>query len=403
MNPLQSFRQNPALSLYIHFPWCVKKCPYCDFNSHEVSANFNEDSYVDALLLDLEEDLPLIWGRPIQTIFMGGGTPSLFSAKAIDRLLSEIRARVQLQPNAEITLEANPGTTEAANFQGYRDAGINRLSLGVQSFNDEALQKLGRIHDSKQAIRAFQQARDAGFKRINLDLMHGLPGQTLAMALDDLKTATDLKPEHLSWYQLTLEPNTLFYSKPPILPEEDLQFEIFEAGIKHLYSNDFNRYEVSAFAQQGEASAHNMNYWSFGDYLGIGAGAHSKITHVPNEKILRRQKTRQPDTYLNPKKPFLASELAISIDELPLEFMMNALRLCDGVEEHLFNINTGLPNQLLNDAINKAVSQQLMVNWPERIQPSAQGLLFLNDTLELFFSNNFPQLKNTNQITITQL
>ena len=403
MNPIQSFRQNPALTLYIHFPWCVKKCPYCDFNSHEVSTNFNEEHYIDALLLDLEQDLGMIWGRPIQTIFMGGGTPSLFSAKAIDRLLSGIRARVQLQPNAEITLEANPGTTEASNFKGYRESGINRLSLGVQSFNDDALIKLGRIHDAKQAVDAFQQARDAGFERINLDLMHGLPGQTLKLAMQDLYKATTLQPEHISWYQLTLEPNTLFYNKPPILPNEDLQFEIFQAGIEHLSSKQYQRYEVSAFSQKGEASNHNMNYWSFGDYLGIGAGAHSKITHVPTMQILRRQKTRQPDTYLNPKKSFLASEKAIEISELPLEFMMNALRLCGGVEEQLFTINTGLPKQLLNDAINKAQAQELMLNWPDRIQPTAHGMQFLNDTLALFFSDNFPALAKTNQISITQL
>ncbi len=403
MNTIQSFRQNPALSLYIHFPWCVKKCPYCDFNSHEVSTNFDEENYIDSLLLDLETDLPMIWGRPIETIFMGGGTPSLFSAKAIDRLLSGIRARVQLQPNAEITLEANPGTAEANNFKGYRDAGVNRLSLGVQSFNNEALLKLGRIHDAQQAITAFQQARDAGFERINLDLMHGLPGQTLQLALHDLKTATELKPEHISWYQLTLEPNTVFYSKPPILPDEDVQFEIFQAGIEHLASEKFMRYEVSAFCQPGEASNHNLNYWSFGDYLGIGAGAHSKITHVPNTQILRRQKTRQPETYLNPEKSFLASELPIKIEELPLEFMMNALRLCEGVEEQLFSINTGLPKQLLNDAITEALEHKLMQNWPERIQPTAHGLQFLNNTLALFFSEKFPQLNTSNQISITQL
>ncbi len=398
-----SFTQNPSLALYIHFPWCVKKCPYCDFNSHKVSTNFDEESYVNSLLLDLEQDLPLIWGRPITTIFMGGGTPSLFSAGAIDRLISGIRARVPLVADIEITLEANPGTAEASNFSGYHEAGINRLSLGVQSFNSEMLDQLGRIHNGEQAKQAFEMARDAGFKRINLDIMHGLPGQSLNQAMLDLKTATSLNPEHISWYQLTLEPNTLFYSKPPVLPDEETQFDIFSRGIKHLNSLGYNRYEVSAFALKGEHSRHNLNYWSFGDYLGIGAGAHSKITDVPNSQILRRQKTRQPDTYLCSNKSFLAAETVIKTEELPLEFMMNALRLCDGVTRETFAANTGLSPQLLNTTIKNAQQKNLMEHWPQRIQPTKLGLQFLNDTLELFFDNNFPQLKNIKTIPIKEI
>ncbi len=403
MNPHLTFKQNPNLSLYIHFPWCVKKCPYCDFNSHEVGTHFDESNYINALLADLEADLPLIWGRPINSIFMGGGTPSLFSAEALNQLMSGIRARVSLATDAEITLEANPGTAESSNFQGYREAGINRLSIGVQSFDNQMLQKLGRIHDAKQAQNAFQLARDAGFERINLDIMYALPGQSVEQALADLSLATELSPEHISWYQLTLEPNTVFYSKPPQLPDEELQHQIFSAGIEHLEQHKYQRYEVSAFSKQAEQSTHNLNYWSFGDYLGIGAGAHSKITHVPNNQILRRKKTRQPETYLDPNKAFLAAETPIKIAELPVEFMMNALRLCEGVPERLFAVNTGLSSQLLDDIIGKAIEQELMKNWPQRIQPTTQGLQFLNNTLALFFEENFPQLSDKNTISITQI
>ena len=391
-----AFQQNPPLCLYIHIPWCIKKCPYCDFNSHVVSTKTvdsktltdeNEKYYVQALLSDLEQDLPLVWGRSIEHVFIGGGTPSLFSAAAFDQLLSGIRARIPLKPFAEITLEANPGTAEAARFQGYFDAGINRLSIGVQSFHNDQLKQLGRIHDSTQAINAFQMARTAGFKQINIDLMYGLPGQNVGQALSDLKQAISLHPEHLSWYQLTIEPNTHFYSSPPTLPSEELSYQISEAGLCLLQQEGFTRYEVSAFARDNHISQHNLNYWQFGDYLGIGAGAHSKITHVPDNSILRRQKTRQPVTYLEPEKPFLAKQQSIDVNELPLEFMLNALRLPKGVESKLFQAHTGLNPQLIDPLVKKAMQKQLMQNWPERIQTTETGLAFLNDTLALFFSD----------------
>ena len=397
------FSQNPPLSLYIHFPWCIEKCPYCDFNSHKVSANFPEEQYINSLLEDLETDLPLIWGRPINTIFMGGGTPSLFSATAINRLLSGIRARLPLIANAEITLEANPGAVEAENFAGYCDAGVNRLSLGVQSFNPEHLKALGRIHDGEQAIRAFQMARKAGFERINLDLMHALPNQSVEQALHDLNIATSLKPEHISWYQLTIEPNTAFYSKPPVLADEEHNYQIFTAGIKQLHAQSYIRYEISAFSIKNEASKHNKNYWEFGDYVGLGAGAHSKITHVPSGNILRRQKMRQPKSYLNKDKPYLAAETAIKIEELPLEFMMNALRLCNGVTTEQFSAHTGLAPTLIDAAVEKAQKQGLMHHWPKRIEATAKGLQFLNDLLPFFFEDKLPQLHQAQIIPIRKL
>ncbi len=399
MNLQPIFHENPPLSLYIHLPWCVKKCPYCDFNSHSVKGDKNdgvtvgntlpEADYVQALLADLEEDLPLIWGRRINSIFIGGGTPSLFSAESISSLLSGIRARVQLLPGAEITLEANPGTAEAERFSGYFEAGINRLSIGVQSFDNQQLIKLGRIHDAEQAVQAFQMARNAGFERINLDLMFGLPGQTTEQCLQDLTQAIRLKPEHISWYQLTVEPNTVFYSAPPKLPEEAILEALNQQGLVLLAKNGYQRYEISAFCQRGEQSKHNLNYWQFGDYLGIGAGAHSKITHVPSLKILRRHKHKQPQTYLDKNKPFLAAENAIENTELPLEFMMNTLRLIEGVDADIFRKNTGLMPQLLQKLIGKAEQDGLMKNWPLKIQTSEQGLNYLNDTLSYFFAETF--------------
>ncbi len=413
------FLQNPPLSLYIHIPWCVRKCPYCDFNSHlpgqhslssEFLSGVDEKRYVQALLEDLEQDLPLVWGRPIESIFIGGGTPSLFSATSIDQLLSGVRARIPLKPFAEITLEANPGTVEAEKFCGYYQAGITRLSLGIQSFHNKLLQQLGRIHNGFQAVDAFHLARTAGFKQINIDVMFGLPRQDVELALTDLKQATALAPEHLSWYQLTIEPNTRFYSSPPPLPSADLTAEIAETGINFLKQQGYARYEVSAFAQSSLSTfdpthyqcQHNLNYWQFGDYLGIGAGAHSKITHVPSGKILRRQKTRQPDTYLNPDKAFLASQQTIASGELPLEFMLNALRLPEGVKTRLFQAHTGLNPLFIEPIVKKAVQRQLMKNWPERIQPTALGLRFLNDTLALFFSDQFTTL-NPETIPVTRL
>lgn len=406
------FQQNPPLSLYIHIPWCMKKCPYCDFNSHPISktpsntsvlSEHYEQQYIKSLLADLEEDLPLIWGRSIDSIFIGGGTPSLFSAASIDRLLSGIRARVPLKPFAEITLEANPGTVEAKRFQGYLEAGINRLSIGVQSFQNDQLKKLGRIHNGAQASHAFHWARAAGFEQINIDLMYALPDQNVEQALADLDQAIALYPEHLSWYQLTIEPNTQFYSQPPALPSEDLTYQIAESGLDLLKQHGYDRYEVSAFSRNNHQSQHNLNYWQFGDYLGIGAGAHAKITHVPNHKILRRQKTRQPETYMDPEKSFLAKEQIIEVKDLPLEFMLNALRMPAGVETSLFQAHTGLNPQIIEPLVNKAIHKQLMQNWPERIQTTPLGLRFLNDTLALFFSDAIKVWPTQQNIPITRV
>jgi len=290
------FTALPPLSLYIHFPWCVRKCPYCDFNSHAVRGDLPEDQYIDALLADLESDLPRVWGRPVRSVFLGGGTPSLFSPEAIERLLAGVRARVTLVPEAEVTLEANPGTVETERFRGYRAAGVNRLSIGIQSFQPEQLQKLGRIHGRDEALAAAQAARAAGFDNFNLDLMFGLPQQTLDEALADLRTALALNPTHLSLYQLTLEPNTLFHAQPPELPDEDVLAAMQEALQAELADAGFTQYEVSAYARAGRRCRHNLNYWQFGDYLGIGAGAHAKITDA--DGITRLWKVKQPRNFL---------------------------------------------------------------------------------------------------------
>ncbi len=379
------FDSNPELSLYIHIPWCVKKCPYCDFNSHQQPSKISEQQYLQALCSDLEQDLSLIWGRKIHSIFIGGGTPSLLSAEFYEKLLSNVRALLNIQMDAEITLEANPGTAEADRFAGYFETGINRLSLGAQSFDDHQLQKLGRIHNSEQIYRAYEMAQSAGFKRINIDVMYALPEQTVEQGLMDLHQAIKLKPQHISWYQLTLEPNTIFYSQPPSLPDEMIVEHLMEAGINKLQESGYGRYEVSAYCQPGEASKHNINYWKFGDYLGIGAGAHSKITDVPNRRILRRHKFKQPSSYLDLSKYFVASETAIESQEVPLEFMLNALRMVKGVDASLFSKNTGLSTELIRPGIEKAQRQGLMQNWPLRIQTTELGLNYLNDTLGFFF------------------
>ncbi|MEW5755041.1 MAG: radical SAM family heme chaperone HemW, partial [Pseudomonadota bacterium] len=324
-----NFTSLPPLSLYVHIPWCVRKCPYCDFNSHEGRQAIPEQRYIDALLLDLEQDLPRIWGRKVISIFIGGGTPSLFSPEAIDRLLSGIRARLALIPEAEITLEANPGTVEAGKFAEFRAAGINRLSIGIQSFSDYSLQQLGRIHGRKEALAAAEMAHEAGFDNFNLDLMFGLPGQTLKDAGDDVATAIALEPSHLSYYQLTLEPNTYFHAKPPTLPNEDLIWAIQEQGQTALAEAGFGQYEVSAYAR-GEARRcrHNLNYWQFGDYLGIGAGAHAKITEGARQSITRYWKLKQPEAYLEAANAvaFSGGEKELARKDVGIEFMMNALR-----------------------------------------------------------------------------
>lgn len=373
----------PPLALYIHIPWCVRKCPYCDFNSHAAGAELPEEAYVDALLADLDHDLPAAAGRPLTSIFFGGGTPSLFSARALGRLLEGVNQRLAFSSAIEITLEANPGTFEQAKFSDYRRLGINRLSIGVQSFHTEQLKALGRIHDGAEAIRAADMARRAGFDNFNLDLMHGLPQQDVAGALADLRQAIELAPTHLSWYQLTLEPNTVFWSQPPEIPEDDILWDIQEAGQALLAAEGFLHYETSAYARHGLRAQHNLNYWTFGDFLGIGAGAHAKVSDASGA-IRRTWKTRLPKDYLDPHKRFQAGEKILTADELPFEFMMNALRLTDGVPLALFSERTGLPTDAIADRCAHARAKGLLTADPQRLQPSERGQLFLNDLLQIF-------------------
>ncbi len=375
-------RELPPLSLYVHIPWCVRKCPYCDFNSHE-TRHIPEAEYVQALLADLALDRALAQNRPLSSVFFGGGTPSLFSASAIQDILAGIEQQIGFTAECEITLEANPGTTECTDLEGFRTAGVNRLSFGVQSFNDLHLQRLGRIHDSRQALTAITRARQAGFANINLDLMHGLPGQSLAEALADLQQAIELAPEHLSWYQLTIEPNTVFHKRPPVLPPDETLADIQDAGHERLERQGFRRYEISAYGQPGKEARHNLNYWEFGDYLAIGAGAHGKITR-PDGSVIRYQKTRRPDGYLASGEPFTAMEQPVDAEQLPVEFMMNALRLVQGVPRPLFSARTGLPDNTIDRPLTRLRDKGLMVAAAQRLQTTELGLRFLNDVLVEF-------------------
>ena len=381
--PRAALPQLPPLSLYIHIPWCVRKCPYCDFNSHTASPVLPEAEYIDALLADLDLDLPFVYGRELSSIFFGGGTPSLFSAEALGRLLKGVEQRIRFASDIEITLEANPGTFEQVKFSAYRGLGINRLSIGIQSFQEAKLKALGRIHNGDEAIRAADMARQAGFDNFNMDLMHGLPDQSPEDALGDLQQAIDLQPTHLSWYQLTLEPNTVFWNQPPTLPEDDILWDIQEAGQLLLAENGYAQYEVSAYAQPGRPARHNLNYWSFGDFIGIGAGAHGKLSH-PDGRIVRTWKTRLPKDYLNPAKPFKAGEKLLSVEELPFEFLMNALRLTNGVDAALFRERTGLSLDSLASARQQAEQRGLLHADPTRLAATPQGQLFLNDLLQYF-------------------
>ena len=373
----------PPLALYMHIPWCVKKCPYCDFNSHAAGPTLPEEAYVDALLADLDADLAQVHKRPLSSIFFGGGTPSLFSAKALGRLLEGVERRVPFAADIEITLEANPGTFEQAKFKDYRRLGINRLSIGVQSFQAPKLIALGRIHDGDEAVHAADMARAAGFDNFNLDLMHGLPDQSIEDALSDLRTAIAQGPTHLSWYQLTVEPNTVFWNQPPVMPEDDILWDIQEAGQALLAAEGYAQYEVSAYAQPGKAARHNLNYWTFGDFLGIGAGANAKLSR-PNGSISRSWKTRLPKDYLDRSKRFNAGERALSADELPFEFLMNVLRLTDGVASELFTQRTGLPLSQLAAARAEAEQRGLLHSDPTRLRATREGQLFLNDLLQHF-------------------
>ena len=384
-HPLENGFKLPPLALYVHIPWCIRKCPYCDFNSHAATPELPEQDYVTALLADLDLDLVHVHGRQLESIFFGGGTPSLFSAQALQILLLGIEQRIRFSPTIEITLEANPGTFEQEKFAAYRKLGINRLSIGIQSFQDSKLQALGRVHSAAEASRAVEMARQAGFDNFNLDLMHGLPDQSAEEALSDLQIAIDLAPTHLSWYQLTMEPNTVFWSKPPLLPEDDVLWDIQEAGQALLAQHGFHQYEVSAYAREKAIAQHNLNYWSFGDFIGIGAGAHGKVSD-PQGRIQRTWKTRQPSDYLNSEKPFLAGNSTLAAADLPFEFLMNALRLTDGVALTLFSERTGLPVTVLQSGLNEARQRGLLSTDPKLLVASAQGQLFLNDLLQIFLT-----------------
>jgi putative oxygen-independent coproporphyrinogen III oxidase len=379
-----TFTTTPPLSLYIHIPWCVRKCPYCDFNSHAARDEIPEQAYMTALLVDLEQELPAVWGRTIETIFIGGGTPSLISAAALDRLLAEIRARLPVKPGAEITLEANPGTVDQTKFAGFREAGITRLSLGIQSFQPALLKNIGRIHDDSEALAAFRAARQAGFDNINLDLMFGLPGQDIAQAVRDLHTATALAPEHLSWYELTIEPNTWFHHHPPARVDDEARWEMQAAGYALLQQAGYTRYEISAYAQSGRQCRHNLNYWQFGDYLGIGAGAHGKITDAALQRIYRVAKVRHPRNYLEtahtPQR--ISTKIELEAKDVLLEFAMNALRLDSGFSTGGFTAATGLPAGAIEPGLQQAIRQGLLVRDRDNILTTARGQRYLNDLLQ---------------------
>ncbi len=380
------FSQPPPLSLYVHVPWCVRKCPYCDFNSHERRGAVPGHEYVAALLRDLDYALPAVTGRSLQSIFIGGGTPSLLSPACIDELLTGIAQRLSLDTSIEITLEANPGTMEAGRFQGFRAAGINRLSLGIQSFNPVRLKALGRIHDGIAARAAIESAQSAGFNAMNLDLMFGLPDQTIAEALLDLETAIGYQPAHLSWYQLTVEPNTVFYKYPPSQPDDDSLWSMQQQGQALLKSHQYSQYEVSAYALAGERCRHNLNYWRFGDYLGIGAGAHTKLTDASRGLIQRQARHRVPDAYMR----LAGSEAAVTDTRLPgradvvFEFMLNALRLSRGVPLSLFERHTGLHPDAVEPGLVRARQLGLLRHDAHRLYPTARGRRFLNDLVALF-------------------
>ncbi|MDP3540150.1 MAG: radical SAM family heme chaperone HemW [Azonexus sp.] len=380
------FRVSPPLALYVHVPWCVQKCPYCDFNSHEADGAIPEREYVDALIADLQAALPLIWGRPVVSVFFGGGTPSLLSPAAIDELIAAFRALAMLSPEAEITLEANPGTVEAGKFAGFRAAGVNRLSLGIQSFNDDHLKALGRIHGAAEARRAAQLAGEY-FPAFNLDLMYGLPGQTLKQSLSDVEIALSFRPPHLSCYQLTLEPNTRFAAFPPELPEGDTCADMQEAIEARLATAGYANYETSAFAQPDRQCRHNLNYWYFGDYLGIGAGAHSKLTL--HDSVLRQMRWKHPKAYLeNSRKGNPVQEdNQVEVASLPFEFLMNALRLADGFHPGLFEARTARPLSTILPQLRAAEAEGLLDVGPEKIAPTLKGRRFLNVLLERFLED----------------
>ena len=376
----------PPLSLYVHLPWCLKKCPYCDFNSHEVAggtAALPEQLYIDALMADLESSLPLIWGRSVHSIFIGGGTPSLFSPQAIDDLLGGIRARLRLSPDCEITLEANPGTFEKNRFRAFRSAGVTRLSVGVQSFDDAHLKVLGRVHDRAQAIAAVEEAAQS-FDTFNLDIMYALPGQTLQNLEQDMQQALALQPPHISIYHLTIEPNTYFAKFPPVIPEEDLAYAMLDKITEMTGAAGLGRYEVSAYAKPGHSCFHNLNYWQFGDYLGIGAGAHSKLSFA--HRVVRQVRYREPKLYMDKAlaRDAVTLETEVSRADLPFEFMLNALRLRDGFKLQDFTDKTGLPLTAVQKGLEEAERKGLIERDFVRVRPTERGFDFLNDLQGLF-------------------
>lgn len=370
------------LSLYIHIPWCIKKCPYCDFNSHAVQSNLDESAYLAALLADLDQDCEQFGTRPLESIFIGGGTPSLFSPDVIADLLRGVEQRLPFRNDIEITLEANPGTFEQARFQGFRAAGVNRLSVGIQSFQQDKLIALGRVHSADDAKKVAASIRSAGFDNFNLDLMHGLPNQTVDDALADLRTAIDCAPPHLSWYQLTIEPNTVFYKTPPSLPNSDALWDIETAGKALLAEHAYMQYEVSAYAREQQYARHNLNYWQFGDYLGIGAGAHGKMTQAG--QVIRTQKKRQPKDYLNPDKAFMAEQKSIGQQDVIFEFMLNALRCYQAISVELFEQRTGLSIETIADKLQQAVDKGLLEFDGSYFETTELGKRYLNDLVSSF-------------------
>ena len=377
----------PPLALYIHIPWCVRKCPYCDFNSHEQKNDLPVAEYIAALQRDLEQDLPLVWGRTVHSVFFGGGTPSLFSGAAMSDILAMTSSRVRFAPNCEITMECNPGTIEHDRFENYLAAGINRLSFGVQSFDNGCLERLGRIHNAEKAREAVLKAQDAGFNNINLDLMYALPEQTLAMALHDVEQAIALNPQHLSHYQLTLEPNTLFAAKPPTgIPEMDDAWDMQERCIELMHAHGYAQYEVSAYAKPGKRCQHNLNYWQYGDYLGIGAGAHGKISSGESGQILRRWKPKNPRNYMQSAGSLagIGGDEYIAIENRPFDYMLNALRLVDGFSLNDFEYRTGLSRKTIAPELHKAFAEQWLSQDGDWVKPTELGMRFANNVMGLF-------------------
>jgi oxygen-independent coproporphyrinogen-3 oxidase len=377
---------NPPLSLYVHLPWCVRKCPYCDFNSHALEGDLPADSYIQALIADLEADLPLAWGRVVQSVYFGGGTPSLFAADDIDRFLSQLRARMDMRPGAEITLEANPGTIEHDSFKAYHQAGVNRVSLGVQSFDDGLLERLGRVHRAAEVENSLQALAESGIANFNIDLMYALPGQDAEQAGRDLRMAVDAQPTHISLYQLTLEPNTAFAADPPVLPGDDAAWDMQQRAADALRSSGFSRYEISAYARPGRECAHNLNYWTYGDFLAIGAGAHGKITMAAEGRVLRYAKHRHPRQYLRglDGAGWVAERRTLAEQDLVFEYFLNRLRLRNGFREEEFCARTGLAWGVVETRVGEAIGRGLLERAGGRIRTTALGWDFVNDIQQMF-------------------